>query len=398
MKRYFLVLGLIALCLGIFYGPNIIRLNNVINLYNEDRIAHNFINMKDLFHHTDNIKASDSPYIFQKAMYELPETYNNNGQEYNLVEALAHYSTDGLIVLKDGVMLYENYWNGNDVSSQHISWSVAKSFLSALVGIALEDGLIESIDDPITKYLEDFKGTGYDGVSIKNLLQMSSGIKFDEDYGDPESDINKFAEVVALGKPFRDFAKTLESEREQGTYNHYVSIDSQMLGMLVMQVTNKPLEDYLYQEIWSQIGMESEAYYLTDSVGDAMALGGLNATLRDYAKFGQLYLNKGSWEGNQIVSSEWVKASHSLDAPHLQPMAGELSSDTWGYGYQWWVPGFPSTDYTAAGVYNQYIYIDPVTNVVIAKTSSNHRFTSERPESKDAHIAMFRAIAQSTVN
>ena len=153
MKRYLLVLGLIVLCLGIFYGPNIIRLNNVINLYNEDRIAHNFINMKDLFHHTDNIKASDNPYIFQKAMCELPGTYNNNGQEYNLVDALAHYSTDGLIVLKDGVMLYETYWNGNDVSSQHISWSVAKSFLSALVGIAIEDGLIESIDDPITKYL-----------------------------------------------------------------------------------------------------------------------------------------------------------------------------------------------------------------------------------------------------
>ena len=210
----------------------------------------------------------------------------------------------------------------------------------------------------------------------------------------PESDINKFGEAVALGTPFRKFAKTLEREREPGTYNHYVSIDSQMLGMLIMEVTGKPLEDYLHEKIWNKIGMESDAYYLTDSVGDAMALGGLNATLRDYAKFGQLYLNKGSWEGRQIVPSEWVEASYFLDAPHVQPMAGELSANTWGYGFQWWVPGFPDTDYTAAGVYNQYIYIDPITNVVIAKTSSNYRFTSERQESKDAHISMFREIAK----
>ena len=101
-------------------------------------------------------------------MYELPETYNNNGQEYNLVEALAHYSTDGLIVLKDGVMLYENYWNGNDISSQHISWSVAKSFLSALVGIAIEDGLIESVDDPITKYLKTLKALAMMGYRQKS--------------------------------------------------------------------------------------------------------------------------------------------------------------------------------------------------------------------------------------
>lgn len=400
MIKYFsIALLLIIIGAGFIYGPNLIRLNNMLNLYNEDKISYNFINMKEIFNYTSPIKASEKPHTFETAKFDLPESFiDPEGLDRNLQDALMHYNTDGLIVLKDGVMVYENYWNDNNISSQHISWSVAKSFLSALIGIALNDGLIDSIDDPITKYLDDFYGTGYEGVSIKDLLQMSSGVKFNEDYGDPKSDINKFGEAVALGTPFRKFAKTLEREREPGTYNHYVSIDSQMLGMLIMEVTGKPLEDYLYEKIWNQIGMESEAYYLTDSVGDAMALGGLNATLRDYAKFGQLYLNKGFWEGNQVVPSEWVKASHYLDAPHVQPMAGELSANTWGYGYQWWVPGFPITDYTAAGVYNQYIYIDPVTNVVIAKTSSNHRFTSERQESKDTHIAMFREIARTANN
>ena len=397
MKYFFGLLVLVIAVISFTYGPNLIRLNSMLNLYNEDKISYNFINMKEIFPYTSPIKASDTPYIFETAEFELPESFKNSeGLELNMQDELTYYNTDGLIILKDGVMLYEDYWNGNDISSQHISWSVAKSFLSALVGIALNEGLIESINDPITKYLDDFYGTGYEGVSIKDLLQMSSGVRFNEDYGDPESDINKFGEAVALGTPFRKFAKTLEREREPGTYNHYVSINSEMLGMLIMEVTGKTLEDYLYEKIWSQIGMESDAYYITDSVGNAMALGGLNATLRDYAKFGQLYLNKGMWEGKQIVPSEWVEASYFLDAPHVQPMAGELSANTWGYGYQWWVPGFPATDYTAAGVYNQYIYIDPVSNVVIAKTSSNYRFTSERQKSKDAHIAMFRAIARET--
>lgn len=397
MKYFFGLLVLVIAVISFTYGPNLIRLNSMLNLYNEDKISYNFINMKEIFPYTSPIKASNTPYIFETAEFELPESFKNSeGLELNMQDELTYYNTDGLIILKDGVMLYEDYWNGNDISSQHISWSVAKSFLSALVGIALNEGLIESINDPITKYLDDFYGTGYEGVSIKDLLQMSSGVRFNEDYGDPESDINKFGEAVALGTPFRKFAKTLEREREPGTYNHYVSINSEMLGMLIMEVTGKTLEDYLYEKIWSQIGMESDAYYITDSVGNAMALGGLNATLRDYAKFGQLYLNKGMWEGKQIVPSEWVEASYFLDAPHVQPMAGELSANTWGYGYQWWVPGFPATDYTAAGVYNQYIYIDPVSNVVIAKTSSNYRFTSERQKSKDAHIAMFRAIARET--
>jgi CubicO group peptidase (beta-lactamase class C family) len=147
--------------------------------------------------------------------------------------------------------------------------------------------------------------------------------------------------------------------------------------------------------IWEKIGMEDEAYYLADNEDVDLALGGLNATLRDYAKFGLLYLNKGKWDNEQVVPEAWVDASHAMDLPHLQPGAGDdFSSSDWGYGYQWWVPGFPNTDYTASGVYNQYIYVDPVTETVIAKISSNHRFTAEKEYSKAAHVAMFRAIAQ----
>ena len=310
-----------------------------------------------------------------------------------MLDGLAHFHTDGLIVLHDGDMLYENYWNGNSKDSKHIVFSVSKSILSALFGIAVEEGLIESIDDEVSKYLDDFADTGYENVKIKNLLQMSSGIEFNEDYEDQNSDINKFGRATAIGTPFRKFAKSLKNGREQGTYNHYVSLDTQVLGMIIESVTDMPLRDYLYKRIWSKIGTENEAYYIVDRTGTDMALGGLNASLRDFAKFGQLYLNEGSWEGEQIIPRAWVNQSHTPDAPHLMPNAGELSSNEWGYGYQWWVPGDPLTDYTAHGIFNQFIYIDPISKVVIAKTSSNYRFRSEREYSKAVHIAMFRSIA-----
>ena len=391
----FTIFVIIILLAGLaIYSPNLIRLYKLSNLYNKDTIAHNFINMDKIFITSDPVAPSDDPYIFEEDLIELPETFTFEGKEKNLKEALDYFCTDGLIILHNDRILYENYWNGNDRYSKHISWSVAKSFLSALIGIALEEGLIDSIEDPATKYLPDFKGTGYEGVKIKNLLQMSSGVSFNEDYEDPDSDINKFGRATARGTPFRDFAKTLENEKEQGTYNHYVSIDTQVLAMILETVSEMPLREYLSKKIWSKIGMESDAYYITDKTGVDMALGGLNATLRDYAKFGYLYLNNGSWFGEQIVPEDWVKASHTPDAPHLMPNAGELSSNDWGYGYQWWVPGDPITDYTAHGVYNQFIYVDPESAIVIAKTSSNHRFRSEKEYTKDAHIAMFRSITK----
>ena len=394
-KILLILLSVLLIVIGIFYGPKIARLYHLANLYNEDSIDRNFINIDKIFSVSEPIPASDNSYTFPRRDFVLPETFFFDGEQRLLSEELEHYKTDGLIVLHNGNLLYENYWNNNSANSKHIAFSVTKSFVSALVGIALDEGLIDNIEDPITKYLPDFKGTGYEGVRIKDILQMSSGVDFNEDYADPKSDINRFGRATARGSSFRDFAKSLERGREPGTYHHYVSIDTQVLGFLLAEVTGMPLKEYLYKKIWNKIGMEDDAFFIVDNNGVEMALGGLNATLRDYAKFGELYLNRGKWNGEQVVPASWVDASHTTDGPHLKPGESELSSSPWGYGLQWWVPGFPDTDYTASGVYNQYIYIDPLTNVVIAKTSSNHRYTSEKEYSKAAHVAMFRAIAES---
>ena len=385
---------IIAVLAALIFGPKALRVYNFIHLFDEDKIVKNFMHMNKVFPSTP-IKSSDTPHIFETGAFELPEFYEMNGEQHDLLDALDYFKSDGLIVLHEGTLIYENYWQGNSKDQPHISWSVAKSFLSALIGIAHHEGLIEDLNDPITKYLKDFDGTGYANVPIIDILQMSSGIIFNEDYADYNSDINKFARALAQGTSMRDFAKALKNGKQPGTFNHYVSIDTQMLAMLLEEVTGQPVAKNLEDKIWTKIGMEHDAYYMVDDTGAAWALGGLNATLRDYAKFGQLYLNNGQWNNDQIVPEDWVHASHKPVGAHLQPGENDLSSSTWGYGYQWWVPGFPSTDYLAAGIYNQYIYIDPITNVVIAKTSSNYKFNQERQYSKDAHVAMFRSIAKS---
>ena len=399
MKMYWIIIGLLFLLIlfAIIFGPNAWRLYKVAHLFDKNTISYNFINMKEFFPTSTPIKASEDPYIFKKKDgFLMPNTYEFEGEEKQIIESIDYFNTDGLMILKDGEVHYENYWNENKETSRHIIWSVSKSFLSALVGIALDEGLIEDINDPIIKYLKDFKDTGYEGVSIKNLLQMSSGIEFNEDYGDPNSDINRYARVTATGTSQRDFAKTLKNSRKPGTYNHYISLDSQMLGMLIAEVSNMSVKEYLHEKIWSKIGMQDDAFYLTDKQEVEMSLGGLNVTLRDMAKFGQLFLNNGEWNGNQIVPLEWVANSTTPLDIHVQPNAGdELTSDAWGYGYQWWVPGPEVSDYTAHGIYNQFIYINPESNVVIAKTSSNYNFVEERQYTKDAHIAIFRTIAKS---
>ena len=193
---------------AVIYIPKAIRVYNVVHLFDEDKIVKNFINMNKVFP-TTPIKSSGKPHLFQTKAFELPSSYAMDGKDHDFADALDYFKTDGLIVLHEGTLLYENYWQGNSKDQPHISWSVAKSFLSALIGIAYHDGLIDDLNDPITKYLKDFNGTGYANVPIKDILQMSSGIIFNEDYADYNSDINKFARALAQGTSMRDFAKNL---------------------------------------------------------------------------------------------------------------------------------------------------------------------------------------------
>ena len=396
-----IVLGLM-LTLLIFIGlyhQNIQRLSAAITLYDTDKIAHNFLSMYKAFS-AKRIEASAKPYYFAVNYQDLPESFELEGQTIFVNDFVADSYTHGLMVVKAGEIVTEQYYLEDKADKQHISFSVAKSFVSALFGIAIKEGYIDSVEQQVTDYVPELMGSGYEGVRIKDVLQMSSGVKFNEDYGDFFSDINRFSRAIAFGTSLDDFCASLDREREPGTFHHYVSIDTQVLGMILTRATGTSLSDYLEQKIWQPMGMQDAAYWLSDEQGMELALGGLNITLRDYAKFGWMYLHQGRWlnargESMQIVPQQWVFDSIKPDAPHLQ--AGEnnpASSSADGYGYQWWIPAGANDEFMARGIYGQYIYIDPDQELVIVKNSANPEYNDKSLNWGGKHLALFRAISE----
>ncbi|MFQ3236276.1 MAG: CubicO group peptidase (beta-lactamase class C family) [Paraglaciecola sp.] len=398
-KRYTLWAIALTLLTAVLlaYATEIKRLYLVITLYDEDKIVYNFLNMHKIFHATE-LQASTKPFKFQPSNNEytkLPTHFRFADKDIQVADFLKESRSTGLLVIKNDHIITENYYLGHSENKVHTSFSMSKSFISALFGIAIKDGYIANIEQSVTDYVPQLKGSGYDGVRIKDVLQMSSGVEFNEDYGDFHSDINRFGRSMAFGTSLDEFAASLKRGREPGTYNHYVSIDTQVLGMILTRATGLRLSDYLQDKIWQPLGMEQKAYWVTDDTGMEVALCCLSVGLKDYAKLARLYLHQGNWNGQQIIPAQWVKDSTFPDAPHL--MAGvdnPHSSSTLGYGFQWWLPLGGQDEFMAIGIYGQYIYIDPDRDLIIVKNSANHRYTEPTAQWTDQHLALFRAISQ----
>ncbi|GAA0859175.1 serine hydrolase [Aliiglaciecola litoralis] len=394
IKTVFLFVLVSVIVFASLYSSNLIRLYTAVTLYDEDKITENFLTLYQNFN-ANQIPASTQPFLFPEKLAQLPQTFPFDDQSINVQTFIEQSGTTGLLVIKDGNIVYEDYLRGNAQDRQHISWSMGKSFLSALFGIAIEEGYVKSIEQEVTEYVPELKGTGYDGVRIKDVLQMSSGVGFNEDYGDFYSDINRFSRAIAFGTSLDEFVASMKRARPPGTYHHYVSIDTQVLGMVLTRALDVSLTDYLQEKIWQPLGMEYPAYWLKDDYNMELALGGLNVTLRDYGKFGWLYANYGNYQGTQLVPIQWVLDSVTPDAPHLLPGADNpFSSSDSGYGYQWWIPQGAADEFAAQGIYHQYIYIDPDQKLVIVKTSANHLYNDKSYQWGAKHYALFRAIEQ----
>ena len=362
---------LLVAVIGSWKSREIYRFYKVVTLFDEGNIVENFRSMADIFpYHV--VKRSGSVFEFEKAPQPLPEDYTYNGKQYNFRQVMKDTWTTGLIVIKDDRICFEEYYLGHNPDKLHISWSVGKSFVSAMVGIAQAEGKIKSILQPVSDIVPRLKGTGYDGVPLKDVLQMSSGVRFNEDYADFSSDINRMGRTIALGNSINEFAASLTSERKSGEFHHYVSMDTQVLGMVLQQVTGVTPSAYLEEKIWTKIGMQSDSKWLVDDYDMELVFGTLNVTLRDYARFGRLYLEGGNWNGKQVVPAQWVKDSITPDAVHLQPGKNQHSNTKMGYGYQWWIPETrKGGDFMALGVHGQFIYINPGKRVVIVKSSAD---------------------------
>ena len=273
---------------------------------------------------------------------------------------------------------------------------MAKSFLSAAFGVAVAEGAIADLDAPVTDYVPALRGTAYDGASIRNVLNMASGVEFNEDYLDFNSDINRMGRVLALGKSMDGFAAGLsEKARPPGSRRQYVSIDTHVLGMVLRAATARPVPDYLAEKILKPLRPEADAYYLTDGYGTAFVLGGLNMRTRDYARFGLMMARGGRLNGVQIVPGDWVVESTAQSAP--EPYDDDLGTDNGllGYGYQWWLPPDPAPgEFFAIGVYGQYIYVNSAEDVVIAVNSADRNFRDGDGEITIQNLTMFRRITE----
>lgn len=378
LGRALIALILAAAVVGFWKREEIMRLMAVNSLFSSEKIVQNFSHMDRAFL-TTPVSRGDG------AVIPLPR-----GDDLTLPAETDAWikarSVTSLLVMQDGKIRYEDYFLGTTEDDRRISWSVAKSYLSALLGVLVADGVIASLDDPVVKYAPKLKGSAYEPASIRNVLNMASGVTFNEDYLDYNSDIKRMGRVIALGGSLDDFAAGLsESFAAPGEVWQYVSIDTHVIGMVVRGATGRDIAGLIAEKILAPLGLEQDGYYVTDGDGVAFVLGGLNFTTRDFARFGQMILQNGLYDGQQVVPAQWIAEATVATAP-TQP--GQI-----GYGYQWWIPvGAKEGEFMARGVYGQYIYFDQSRGVLIVTTGADRLF--KEAGVSEANIAMFRSIAQ----
>lgn len=302
------------------------------------------------------IPAASVPLALPTAKNPLPAPIVRiGGTDVAVEQLMRERRIAGLLVVKDGAVLYENYEFGNDRDSRWISFSVAKSVVAMLIGAALEDGYIQSVDEKVTDYLPRLKGSSYDQTTIRNLLQMASGVAWNEDYTDPDSDV---ASVDYATLPLYEQLRFKERVALPGERFNYNTAETNLAGTLLRSAVGNNLSTYLYEKVWQPFGMEADAYWQLTELGGG-EFGGccINATLRDYARLGLFALADGKLaDGTRILPEGWMAES---TAP---------SKGFDGYGYFWWLGGNGS--YQASGVFGQAIYVDPEENLVIAVHSA----------------------------
>lgn len=325
----------------------------------------------------------------------LPDIrYEYDHASHSVADFVKRTDTTGLLILKGERILFEGYYQGADSQDLFMSFSAGKSFVSTLVGIALGEGKIKSLDDPILNYLPELKGSAYKDATIKQVLQMASGTSYTEEYENESSDIAQFAAIVARGQGgLYDFARSFKSAEKPGTRFYYATANTEILGALVARVTGRPLSEYMSEKLWRPIGAEAPARWILDQPGSAgreVAGGGLQVRLRDYGRFGLLFANLGRWHGRQLLPAGWVEQATRPADPYVG-FGKLLPNYPLGYGYQWWCLPGPHHRFTAQGIHGQFVLVDPVEHLVVVKLSSWKRAWEDDKEAET--YAFFDAVA-----
>jgi CubicO group peptidase (beta-lactamase class C family) len=326
-------------------------------------IVYNFADIKDYK------KFPSRPFVSNETKFKFPTNTHGKHPDTLLLgntrvsfdKALEDNNTVAFLIIKNDTIQYEKYFKGYNQESIIPSFSMAKSITSILVGCAIEDGLIQSVDEPITNYVPELEKNGFGKVTIKHLLQMTSGLDFSESYFNPFGEAASFYYGTNLN---REVSK-LKLKATPGTQFEYVSGNTQLLGeVLESALKGKTITQYFQEKLWTPLEMEYDGSWSIDkkNEGTEKTFCCINARARDFAKIGRLFLNKGKWNGKQIVSEKWVAESTKIDTT-----AGGVNE----YKYQWWLPT-TTGDFMAEGILGQYIYVNPAQNLVIVRMGKNN--------------------------
>lgn len=344
-----------------------------------------FRSMDTLFT-TRTVARAGQTWALPRADHALDFSYSFQGKTYSAEQFLERTYTNALLVMKDGKIVSERYRNNSNERTRFMGWSMTKSITSILIGSALAEKRIQSLDDPIVRYLPELKGSGYDGATVRHILQMRSGVDYEEryDFDNPgAAATNHINALVKNATRFADAARSVKRLHTPGEVFQYKTLDTAVLGWLLERVSGMPIAAYTASRLWEPLGAEADGFYIMDGlpgVGREFNGAGFNATLRDFARVGLLMLNRGKANGRQIVSPEWVaESTRPTDATATGPM---------GYGYQWWTLGGAS--YSAIGLQGQYIFVDPASRTVVVKLSY---FPPDEQAASEETTAFLKAAA-----
>lgn len=316
--------------------------------------------------------------------------YVHQGRQGDLDGYLAKIRTTGLLIAKGDTILVERYQYERNAAHRFTSFSMAKTVIGMLVGVAIAERQIRSVEDRAEQYVAELKGTSYGETTLRHLLNMSSGVKFREAY-DGKDDVSMLV-ALSLTQQSEGGAATVlpfrERIRTQGEKFSYASAETQVLSLVLRAATGVPVAKYLSEKIWKPMGAEADASWIVDKGGYEVAFCCLNAILRDYARFGLLLADDGALEGTQIIPAEWVRAGTTVAAPHLAPgTAGRI----FGYGYQTWVFAGRERRFALIGVRGQAIFVDPKSKIVMVHTGVAEDFRDPRI---DELIALWNGVLE----
>ncbi|WP_211098807.1 serine hydrolase domain-containing protein [Nitrospirillum viridazoti] len=342
-----------------------------------------FRDMDQLFT-TRTVARSGPVWELPRSDHALDFTYSFKGQRYTADQFLERTYTNALLILKDGRIVSEVYRNNTDAATRLMGWSMTKSITSILIGCAVQEGRIKSLDDRITQYLPELKGGGYDGATIRQVLQMRSGVDYEERYDFANPGIAARNHELALVENvvrFADAARTVKRAHAPGEVWQYKTLDTAVLGWLLERVSGgSTIAAYAAQRLWEPLGAERDGFFIMDGppgVGREFNGAGFNATPRDYARIGLMMLQDGQANGHQIVPAAWVRESTKA-----------TGGPGPGYGYQWWIPNDHA--FQAIGLQGQYIFVDRATRTVVVKLSY---FPPENQEAHDETAAFMAAAS-----